>query len=234
MVKPARLLVFSILLCIESAGTAVESSEVSASNQEVLRYGWSLKGFVGSMARLFIPGRGEGLLSTRRNEAGNLVSELRVSSSRGRQGEHWMLGAEIDPVAKRTVRAWSSQSFRGKAKEKETELEGEAVIDFTSGIHFLRRDLPERPRRMTIWSNGKLYPVDILPTGSESRRLFGEPVKVRSYEIRGAHVEGQRFWKGKLELYLADDEFATPVEIRIRRRGAKLILELVAADSRLE
>ena len=86
---------------------------------------------------------------------------------------------------------------------------------------------------MTIWSNGKLYPVGVHPIGTEVRTIAGEKVTVRGYSIRGARVEGQRFWKGRLDLYLAEDGFHTPVEIRMLRRGAKIKLELVTAESRL-
>ncbi len=200
---------------------------------EVLRYRWGLGGFLGSVARLFIPGRGDGLLSTHRNEAGHLVSELRVTSGRSRRGEYWMYGAEIDPVDQTTLRAWTSQYFRGEAKEQSAELESESVIDFTSGILLLRQDPPLSVRRMTIWSSGKLYPVDVVPTGTEARDVSGEKVTVRGFVIRGARVEGQRFWKGRLHLFLAQDEFSTPVEIRMHRRGAKVRLELLAAESEL-
>ena len=232
--KLSPVLVLSLLLFSAAALSGTELPEGHRSEEELLRYRWSLGGFVGSVARLFIPGRGDGQLWTRRNDAGRLVSELRVTSKRSRVGEYWMHGAEIDPQTRRALRAWTSQFFRGEVKEKHADLESETVIDLASGIHLLRRDPPERRRRMTIWSNGKLYPIDVLPTGTEFRRLFGERVRVRSYAIRGARVEGQRFWKGKLKLFLADDEFSTPVEIRILRRGAKVRLELVSAESRLE
>ena len=54
----------------------------------------------------------------------------------------------------------------------------------------------------------------------------------RCFAIRGAEVEGQRLWKGKLDLCLANDEAATPVEISILRRGARIQLELVEESSR--
>ncbi|MEE8137482.1 MAG: hypothetical protein V3T81_01210 [Thermoanaerobaculia bacterium] len=224
----------SLLLLVAAGGNQGEASQADQPAEELLHYRWKLGGFVGSVARLFIPGRGSGVLSTRRQVDGNVISELRFTSNRSRSGEYWMHGAEIDPAAQRTLRAWTSQYFRGEVKEKRADLHEEEVIDFASGIHLLRRNPPDRPRRMTIWSNGKLYPVDVLPTGTEIRRLFGERVRVRSYAIRGARVGGQRYWKGKLDLFLADDELSTPVEIRILRRGAKVRLELVSAESRLE
>jgi hypothetical protein len=144
-----------------------------------------------------------------------------------------MYGAEIDPRDQTTLRAWTSQYFRGEAREKSADLESESVIDVTSGIILLRRDPPVKRRRMTIWSSGKLYPVDIVPRGTEVRDLSGKKKTVRVFAIRGARVRGRRFWRGQLHLYLAEDEFSTPVEIRILRRGAKVRLELVAAESEL-
>lgn len=194
---------------------------------ERLVYRWSLGGLMGTVARVFIPGQGDGSLSTRRNDEGHLVTELMITSKRSREGEYWHYGAVIDPVRRRTLKAWMSQVFRGETKEKSADLEDESVIDFTSGIHLLREDPPSERRRMTIWSNGKFYPVDVFPTGRETKQVAGEPVAARCFAIRGAEVEGQRLWTGKLDLCLAEDEAATPVEISILRRGARIQLELV-------
>ena len=50
---------------------------------------------------------------------------------------------------------------------------------------------------------------------------------MRGYAVRGIKQPGGRFWNGKLDLWLAEDEAATPVELFIARRGAKVRLELV-------
>jgi hypothetical protein len=80
---------------------------------------------------------------------------------------------------------------------------------------------------MEIWSDGKVYPVVVIPLGVETRKLRGgKKVDVRHYSIRGIDVPGRRKWKGKLDLWLARDEAATPVEIVISRNLADVHMEL--------
>jgi hypothetical protein len=80
---------------------------------------------------------------------------------------------------------------------------------------------------MEIWSDGRLYPVLVVPHGSARRRLEGREVVVRHYVVRGIERPGRRLWKGGLELWLADDPAATPVEIVVTRSAARVRLELV-------
>jgi hypothetical protein len=96
-----------------------------------------------------------------------------------------------------------------------------------SGIYSIRQDPPDKPRRMEIWSDGKIYPVVVIPLGTEHRKMKGgKKIAVRHYSIRGVEVPGRRKWKGKLDLWLAKDEAATPVEILISRNLADVHLEL--------
>ena len=100
------------------------------------------------------------------------------------------------------------------------------VLDIASGIYSIRRNPPAKPRRMEIWSDGRVYQVVVTPGGEEMRQLPGGAVKARHYTIRGVPGAGRR-WKGKLDLWLATDEAATPVEIRISRNLADVHLQLV-------
>ena len=79
---------------------------------------------------------------------------------------------------------------------------------------------------MEIWSDGKTYPVVVVPLGDEARRIAGRPVSTRRLSVRGVELPGRRLFKGKLDLWLAKDEDATPVEILIDRRGVGVHLEL--------
>ena len=100
------------------------------------------------------------------------------------------------------------------------------VIDVASGILTLRHDPPTLPRRLEIWSDGRLYPVVVMPLERERRRLQGREVVARRYSIQGVVVPGQRRWKGRLDLWLADDGIATPVEIVVDRGFASVQLLL--------
>jgi hypothetical protein len=99
-----------------------------------------------------------------------------------------------------------------------------------SGILLLRRDPPSAPRNMRIWNDGKIYPVVILPRGTVKRSVGGRKVRVRHFAIRARRVPNQRLWKGRMDIFLADDEAATPVEISVERRMARVRLTLVEEE----
>jgi hypothetical protein len=83
-----------------------------------------------------------------------------------------------------------------------------------------------KTRRMEIWSDGKIYPVVVLPQGTETRTLDGKKIEVRKFSIRGFDTPNRERWKGRLDLWLARDEAATPVEILISRNLADVRMEL--------
>ena len=56
--------------------------------------------------------------------------------------------------------------------------------------------------------------------------IGGREVATRHFTVTGYDVPGKRRWKGTLELWLAEDAAATPVEIHISRSLADLRLEL--------
>jgi hypothetical protein len=193
---------------------------------ESFHYRWHLTSFLGALAGLFFPNNGEGLLEFTTTEAGTLISQLEVTSEKSADGEFWLYGAEVDPRQKKVLRAWSSYRFRGKDKEKKSEVGEEGVIDVASGIRAIRQSPPRAPTRMRIWSDGKTYPVEVLPQGEAERRIGETKIKTLHYLVRGVEVPDERIWKGSLELWLAEDEAATPVAILIKRSGLGVLLEL--------
>lgn len=192
---------------------------------EQFQYRWQLKNFVGAVAGLFLPRQGDGSL-TFRTTNGHLRSELMITSSASKEGEYFRYGSEIDKSTLQPIRAWSAYSWRGESKAKSEEIEKQGVLDVAAGIFAIRRDPPEKSRRMEIWSDGKIYPVVVIPRGTETRKLAGRSIKTRHYQIRGVEVPGRRKWKGKMDLWLATDEAATPVEINISRNLADVRMEL--------
>ena len=193
---------------------------------EEFRYRWRLGSLLGVVAGLFLPSHGEGVLRVAPADGGNLTSELLITSEESRRGEYWRYGSEMDPDTGRAVRAWSSYRWRGEEKEKRAEIEEDGVVDVVSGIWAIRRDPPDRPRPMEIWSDGKIYPVVVVPRGRETRTIDGRKIATRHFTVKGYDAPGKRRWKGSLELWLAEDAAATPVEIRIARNLADLRLEL--------
>ena len=176
---------------------------------------------------ILLPGRGEGLLTVEPREDGHVLSELLITSEHSDEGEFWRYGAEIDTDLGQTLRAWTSYLWRGESKSESSRIEEAGVIDVASGIYQLRQDPPDKPRRMRIWSDGKIYPVLVVPEGEETRTLpGGREVETRHFRIRGLDVPGERYWKGHMDVWLAQDEAATPVEIHFDRTLVGVRLQL--------
>jgi hypothetical protein len=216
----------SLLLSVLLLGAAPAGSAVQAEREE-LHYRWRLSNFLGVLAGLFFPDQGDGVLTVEPQGDGTVRSELLITSEEGGDGEYFRYGSIVDRGSGQALRAWSSYSWRGEQKSKSGEIEGQGVVDVASAIVLLRRDLPARPRRMEIWSEGKLYPVVVIPLAEESRSIGGHRVATRHFSVRGVELDGGRRWRGRLDLWLARDAEATPVEIHVERRrvGVHLLLQ---------
>ena len=212
------------VLLLPSAGGSAES--VAPANEE-FRYRWQLRNFVGAIAGLFLPNQGEGSLTFERTN-GHLKSELTITSPQSKQEGYFRYGSEVDIQTLQPIRAWSSYSWRGESKSKNEAVKKEGVLDVAAGIYAIRSNPPLKPRRMQIWSDGKIYPVVVIPVGTEVRNLPRGKVTARHYSIRGVNLRGERRWKGKLDLWLATDEASTPVEILISRNMADVRMELLS------
>ena len=92
------------------------------------------------------------------------------------------------------------------------------VLDVLSGLHLLRHSPPAERRRQLIWSDGKTYPVEVVPGGLEQIDVDGRPMVLRRYTVTGLRERGARFWAAQGDIWLSDDARAVPVEILYRRR----------------
>jgi hypothetical protein len=216
--RAAALLALLVWLALPAAGRAVEPTN------EDFHYRWSLHNFLGAIAGLFLPNHGTGELTFKTGGNGHLTSELMITSPEA-GGDYWRYGAEIDAARLQPIRAWSAYTWRGKSKSESQEITQQGVIDIVSAIYSIRNDPPDKPRRLEIWSDDKVYPVVIIPRGSERRTLPAGAVNTRHYAIRGIEGEGRQ-WKGKVDLWLATDAAATPVVIQISRSLADVRLEM--------
>ncbi|MFN7942072.1 MAG: DUF3108 domain-containing protein [Thermoanaerobaculia bacterium] len=217
---PGRTLALALALALAAGSRAVAADEH-------LAYRWRLQGFVGLLASLFMPTGGEGSLSLVRLPSGNLESELLITSPQSDDGEYFRYGAELDALGDATLRAWSSYRWRGESKSRESKLETGDVMSIASAIYRLRQAPPDKPSPLEIWSDGKTYPVLVVPIGREELKIAGRKVTARHLAIRGVERPGRRFWKGSLELWLGEDPAATPVQIQVERSAARVRLELV-------
>ncbi len=200
------------LATLDAASPPVDSlTEV-----EKFHYTWKLSKFLGWIAGLFLPNRGEGTLTFEPLGGQRMRGELMITSEDSESGEFWGYETEMDLESGHTVRAGSSYFYDGKRRDRRSEIGDEGVFDIASTIYWLRRELPQRPRRIEVWSDGKIYPVVVQPRGSSKRKVGKTKILARRYMIEGA-PGGEPRWKGKLELWLAADERATPVEIVVHR-----------------
>jgi Protein of unknown function (DUF3108) len=222
--KIRKILLASTLaaLLVPTLGASGEGS----TRDEEFRYDWQLRNFVGAVAGLFLPNQGEGSLTFTKEQNGHLRTELTITSGASKAGEYFRYGSEIDTATLQPIRAWTSYSWRGESKSKSEEIDQKGVLDIASGIYAIRHDPPTKPRRMEIWSDGKVYPVIVMPLGNETRKVGNERVETRHFSVRGIDVEGQRKWKGKLDLWLANDATATPVGILFSRNLADVRMDL--------
>lgn len=218
--------VLALALALAGSLALPAAGRAAAPGDEDFHYRWSLRNFVGVIAGLFFPRQGDGQLTSKMQPNGHLTSELVITSS-GHEGEYWRYGAEIDPEHLQPIRAWSSYAWRGKQKSKNSDIDQRGVMDIVSGIYSIRKDPPAKNRRMSIWSDGDLYDVVVLPKGLERRSLVdGSSVETRHYAIRGVDLPGKDEWTGKIDLWLALDDVSTPVVIQISRNLADVRLEL--------
>ncbi len=195
--------------------------------EEKLTYTWRVEGFFGAVAGMFFPSRGDASLVETTLAGGNVQSSLLITSREDKDESFFRYEAEIDPASGSTVAARSSQLWRGKTKNKSSPTIEAGAVDVASAIHLLRRTLPARRMELEIWSDGRLYPVEVVPLGVATRKLGGTKVATRHYSIRPLVRPERRVWKGELDLWFAQDEAATPIEMLVARPPAKLRLELV-------
>jgi hypothetical protein len=219
--RPRVLLIVatSLLLLLGAARPAAAES---------LRYAWSLRGFMGRLAGIFLPHQGKGELRSRPNDGGR-ITELEITSPDSARGEYFLYGGETRPDGT-TALAWSSYRWRGETKSKRDKVDDGDVVDVASGIHLIRERRPTQAMRMRIWSDGHVYPVLVERVGAEVRKVPAGTFNATHYRVRGVRT-GERFWKGGLDLWLAEDEAATPVSIQVERGFANVRLELLPGEA---
>jgi hypothetical protein len=220
---------FLVILPTSPCFATVGEEGEPAPEGEVLTYRWRIQGVHGFLARLlrFVPTSGDATLSALPADSGHLICEFKATSEKAATGDHWTFRAELDVGEARTLRIRESKAFRGKSKEKNHELVDVDAIDIVSGIHMLRQSPPDRPRRQTAWSDGKLYPVLVTPRGYDKRKIGGQPMVLRRFTISGLREPGQRHWKSSGDIWLTDDDRAIPAEILYSRGLGQLRLTLV-------
>jgi hypothetical protein len=219
---PAVLVLSGALILLPgTASPALQGAD------EDFHYHWQLGNLVGTVLGLFFPRQGDGELAFKMQKDGHLHGELVITSPDSREGEFWRYGSEIDTHTLQPIRVWSSYYWRGRAKSKSDEVDQKGVLDISCAIYSIRHAPPQRPTDMEIWSDGKIYPVTVLPFGDESRLVAKQKIDTRHFAIRGRDLPERRHWTAKVDFWLAKDAASTPVEIQISRNLADVRLELL-------
>lgn len=206
---------------------AGESTLMPAADED-FHYHWELRNLVGAVLGLFFPREGNGELAFKLQNDGHLKGELLITSPLSRSNEFWKYGSEIDPRTLQPIKVWSSYFWRGKGKSHLDEVDQKGVLDISCAIYSIRHEPPHKPTNMEIWSDGKIYPVTVLPLGDEVRTVSQQQIPARHFAIRGRDIPDRRHWTAKVDFWLAKDSVATPVEIQISRNLADVRLELLA------
>jgi hypothetical protein len=217
---PARRFRRPIAACLAFLSLAAAAPAAA----EAFTYRWSLKG-LSRIAGLVLPSEGRGELRTEPNGSGYLT-ELEITSPQSQQGEYFLYGSETKADGTAAV-AWSAYRWRGDEKKKRERVRAEDVVDVAAGIRLIRANPPTGSMKLRIWSDGKVYPVIVQRVGTESITVPAGTFRADQYRIRGVRERGQRFWKGGLDLWLAQDEGRTPVAIQVERGFANVRLELL-------
>jgi hypothetical protein len=203
----------------------------AARGGEVLHLRWKLRGLLGALAGLFVPSSGDGLLTLVEPSEDRVEIQLLITAPK-HEGEYFLYGAEIDRGSGLTEAIWSSYTYKESRRDREDRIHSKDVIDVASGIFHLRRDPPDETIELQVWSDGKLYPVEVVPLGTETRKISGKRILVRGYAVRGLDVKGRPRFKDKYFLYFAEDGAATPVEIIGKRGLVSVRIQLVDPEGR--
>lgn len=196
---------------------------------EDFHYHWKLGNLLGTVLGLFLPREGDGDLAFKLQKDGHLRGELMITSPESHGGEYWRYGSEIDPRTLQPIRVWSSYQWHGRSKSENDEVDQKGVLDISCAIYAIRHEPPQKPRDMEIWSDGKVYPITVVPMGDEVRTVSKQRFETRHFAIRGRILPERRRWTAKVDFWLAKDSASTPVEIQISRRLADVRLELLPA-----
>jgi hypothetical protein len=157
---------------------------------------------------------------------GGFVTELEITSPQSKRGEYFLYGSETRADGSITE-AWSSYRWRDEEKSRRERVDKPDVVDVAAGIRVIRERQPQSRMQMRIWSDGKVYPVVVEQLGTVDVKVPAGTFRADHYRVRGQRVSGERFWKGGLDLWLAQDDARTPVAIQVERGFANVRLELL-------
>lgn len=243
-----RAVVTMALVSALAAGSA-EAAPCAKGTTERIRYDWQLGGVLSWIASLAFPTHGIAELETA-GEGARLESVLRVRDDQ--KSGYFLYRSVIDRDAERTAVSESGHSWDGRTKietatldyrrreariEENDSRDGRSIRTKSIGDDDLRDVLTSiwmlRARastltstlRLEIFSDGSVYPVNVVPLGLKTIDLAGSKRKVRGFRIVAA-PEQQRKWPGGVSIWFSEDADRYPLRIDIKRSVATLQLVL--------
>ncbi len=214
--------ILALLLMLSALPAA---SQAKTLGHESFFYDCRLRGFLGHLAGVVLPSRGQGVLRTHITDQGHLHTELLVASAKPGRDEIWRYGSEIDLDSGRPLRSWSSYRGRGKDEMREITIDTDNLVGLASWIYQMRRDPPQDDRLMKVWWDGQVYPVRVVARGLQARPFSRSTNKAELFEVVGDNRQPGPRLRGRFRLWISGQD-STPLDLVFARWGAKVHFRL--------
>jgi len=195
---------------------------------EVLEFEWQLRGFLGAIASLFVPSRGDAVL-TFVPDSGDVMEVQMLVTSPDREGAYFLYGAAMGERDGHTSAIWSSYEFNDRRRDREQDISEPDVIDFASAMYLVRKYPPDTPKPITIWNHGRTYAAEVRPLGVQQREVNRERKQLLGFAVVGAGAHGESAFKDRFYMYFDDN--GTLTQIVTRRGLIRVRMDLVRARS---
>ena len=193
---------------------------------EVLEFEWHLRGFLGAIAGLFVPRRGDAVLTFVPDSNEQMEVQMLVTSQLNERA-YFLYGAAMGAQDGATSTIWSSYEYNDRRRNREQDIDDPDVIDFASAMYLVRTYPPDTPKRMTIWNQGRTYAAEVRPLGIEQRVVNGERKRLSGFAVVGTRSEGESPFKDRFYMYFDDNGTLTQI---VTRRGLMWVrMDLVRA-----
>jgi len=204
------------------------AAAAAARGGEVLEFEWHLRGFLGAIAGLFVPRRGDAVLTFVPDSDDEMEVQMLVTSPY-KEGAYFLYGAAMGEQDGHASTIWSSYEYNDRHRNREQDIDEPDVIDFASVMYLVRRYPPDAPKRMTIWNQGRTYAAEVQPLGVQQRMVNGQRRALMGFAVVGARTPDEPFFKDRFSMYFDDNGTLTQI---VTRRGLMWVrMDLVKARS---
>lgn len=195
---------------------------------EVLEFEWQLRGFLGAIASLFVPSRGDAVLTFVPDSGDSMEVQMLVTSP-DNEDAYFLYGAAMGEQDGYTSTIWSSYEYRDRRRDREQDINEPNVIDFASAMYLVRKHPPDMPQRMTLWNHGRTYAAEVKPLGVQRREVNEERKELFGFAVVGVRARGESYFDDNFYMYFDDN--GTLTQIVARRGLMRVRMDLVRARS---